>query len=287
MNLFLNCSNLRFGGGLTVGINILNYYCNNPNIRRIVLIAPSGCGYEKFSSYPKVKIIFFPKIFNAFILKILSNYIVLPLLSFFSNPDFVFSLGNVAFPTNKPQFLLVHMPYLVYPESIVWPRIKSNNKKYFLYAVAMVKFVKINLKFASYWGVQTETMKNRINRFYHIPLKDIFVIPNAVSFTSNVNLNPGIKKEKVKEIRLLFLSKYYPHKNFEILYELGREIMNSNLPITITITINESDSKESKEFVRHIKDLQLDSVIINSGNILLENIAEAYYQHDGLLLPTL
>lgn len=287
MKLFINASNLRFGGGRTVGINIVNYYLHQEEVTSVVLVVPANSGYERFDNLnPKLKIIYFPPIFNHPLFKVLTNYIQLPYLVKKHAPDFILSLGNVAIRTSIPQFLLIHQPYLAYPDSAVWNRLKQNDKRFYFYISNMVKLIKTNMKYASIIGVQTEVIRERVHRYYNIPLNDICVVPNAVSFTTeNVADNQEMLKEG--EISLLFLSKYYPHKNYEILYEVGKEIVKRDLPVKISVTLDPDENAASAMFLKNIRSMGLENVIVNIGNVKLEDISSVYASHNGLLLPTL
>jgi glycosyltransferase involved in cell wall biosynthesis len=287
MKLFINAANLRFGGGKTVGFNIINYYASHPAVSSVVVAVPAGCGYERFIGVSdKVKLIFFNKIFNISVLKIISNYLLLPFYLMVHRPGFILSLGNVAIPTGRPQFLLVHQPYLAYPESTVWKRIRENDKPFYRYITNMLRLIKANLRYVSILGVQTEAMKRRMSRLYNIPEQRIVVVPNAVSFTSSAPVNSNGKPADHKEIRLLFLSKYYPHKNFEVLYEVGREVRDRKLPIRVSVTIDKEENEGSRKFLENIQRMELDQVITNYGNVPLESIPAVYGEHDGLILPT-
>jgi glycosyltransferase involved in cell wall biosynthesis len=289
MKIFINAHNLRFGGGKTVGFNLINYYIANPAVSKITIVAPAGYGYERFQHVDsRTSIYFLPALFNTSVFKIVSNYLVLPLSIALSRADFVLSLGNVAVPVFKPQFLLIHQAYLAYPESIVWDRIRQNDRKFYAYIKNVLRLVKANLKYPTVYGVQTDAMRKRISNLYKIPPEEIYVIPNAVSFTS---FKTGTERRESirdgKRIKLLFLSKYFPHKNFEILFKVGMEIISRNLPIRISVTIDENENEGSRRFIGAIKKLGLQEVIVNEGNVPLEEIPTAYGSHDGLFLPTL
>jgi len=288
MKLFINAHNLRFGGGKTVGFNIINYYLRHPDVAELLIVAPAGCGYERFvGDNDKVKVKFLHKVFNISVFKILSNYVVLPLYVLLAKPDFILSLGNVAIPLRKPQFLLVHQPYLAYPESIIWKRLQDNDKKFHRYITNMLRLIKANLKFVSVLGVQTNAMKQRMSKIYNIPENKIVVVPNAVSFTSGQQRADSMKGKNDNIIRLLYLSKYYPHKNFEVLYEVGKEIRERNLPIKISVTLNADENEGSRIFLQHLIEMELDKVIVNKGNVKLEAVPAVYASHDGLMMPTL
>lgn len=286
MRLFINAANLRFGGGRTVGFNIINYYSSHPDVTSLVVAVPEGCGYERFGANDKVKLVVFNKIFNSSLFKIVSNYMLLPFHLAMNRPDFILSLGNVAIPTGRSQFLLIHQPYLAYPESAVWKRIREDDPPFYRYITNMLWLIKVNLKYVSILGVQTEAMKKRMSRLYKIPEQRIVVIPNAVSFTSVTDTSGNGHIKDDGHVRLLFLSKYYPHKNFEVLYEVGTMIVERGLPIQITVTIDPAENDGSRRFLERIRELRLEQVIINKGNVLLEDVPGVYAQHDGLFLPT-
>jgi glycosyltransferase involved in cell wall biosynthesis len=287
MKLFINVSNLRFGGGKTVGINIINYYMSHPGVSSLVIVAPAGNGYERFDGISeKVKIIYFHPIFNVSVFKLVATYLLLPIYQAISRADFIVSLGNIAIPARKPQLLLIMVPYLAYPESIMWERIKNNDKKFYFYINNMMRLIKANLKYASVLCVQTEVMKTRISSLYNISTDKVFVIPCAVSFTSSKLSESRVKDKDDKGIRLLFLSKYYPHKNFEILYEVGKEILKRNLNIKISVTIDVAENEGSRKFLENIEKMNLTAVIVNRGNVTLEQIPHVYDEHDGVFLPT-
>ena len=286
MKLFINAANLRFGGGRTVGFNIINYYSSHPAVSSMTVTVPAGCGYERFAANKKVKLLVYDKIYNHAVLKIISNYILLPLRIAFTKTDFILSLGNIAIPTTKTQFLLIHQAYVAYPESIVWKRIRQNDKPFYRYIMNTLRLIRTNLRFVSMLGVQTESMRSRMSRLYKIPEERIVVIPNAVSYTS-VIAPPAQRSEAEKEIRLLFIAKYYPHKNYEILYETGKLIAERKLPIKITVTIDRKENEGSRRFLDTIEQLGLSHIIVNHGNVPLEDLGTVYAAQDGLFLPTL
>lgn len=286
MKLFINAHNLRFGGGKTVGLNIINYYSQHPSVSELQIVAPAGCGYERFVGVnDKVKVKFLHPIFNTSVFKILSNYFVLPLYVFLSKTDFILSLGNLAIPVRRPQFLLIQQSYLAYPESVVWKRLQENDRKFYKYIRNMLALIRINLKYASILGVQTAAIRQRMSRIYRIPASKIVVVPNAVSFTSSQPQTVTVKQDD--QLRLLYLSKYYPHKNYEILYEVGTEILARKLPVTVTVTLNSEENEGSRVFLNTLKERGLDKVIINQGNVPLEQVGAVYAAHDALIMPTL
>lgn len=285
MKILINCSNLRFGGAKTVGLNIINQlkqkWVNDDN--EIVIIAPSTKDYEQFSG-AGVTLEYIAAGYNKPWAKLVLNNIKLPRLAQKHKPAFILSLGNIAFPTHiAPQLLLLHIPYPVYPESIVWKRLSF---RYALYLNSMVHLIKKNIKYASYLFVQTETMKKRANQYLKIDMNKIKLLPNSVSFTSIVSTKAEVRS-KNDTIKLLLLSKLYPHKNFDILIPLALEIKKRQVHLSITVTIDAGDNSESAQFLKKVADFHLEHIIVNHGHVPFDKIADIYSAHDGLFLPTL
>jgi glycosyltransferase involved in cell wall biosynthesis len=284
MNIFINCSNLRFGGGITVGFNIIKYYQDNFPSDKIFLIAPANCGYEQFKRN-NIELIILPPKYNRSLPKLFLNYFLLPGYIKKFQVDCIISLGNIAVPVHKPQILLIMFPYIAYPESEVWKRLGRFMK---FKKNSIVRAIKTNVKYADVIFVQTQTMKQRLSKQLPLMKDKLKVIPCAVSFTSKINPDinqPTINKTRI--VKLLFLSKYYVHKNFEILIPVAKKIIERNLDINITITINEKENEGSAQFIKKIEDNNVGQIIKNAGNIKLEDVANMYNAHDGLILPTL
>lgn len=283
MNILINCSNLRFGGGITVGFNIIKYYKENFSKHTIFLVAPERCGYEQFNGC-NTELIILPAKYNRSLFKAYLNYFLLPQYVKRFQADFLISLGNIAIPVEKPQILLIMFPYLAYPESEVWNRLSPFAK---FKKNRIVKTIKRNAKYADVIFVQTDTMKQRLSKQLPLLKKRIKIIPCAVSFTSKISTKKETPIKNSNGISLLLLSKYYIHKNFEILIPLAKKILERNLTITITITLNEEENKGSALFLEKIRNNNLAGIIKNVGNIKLEDIPATYAAHDGLILPTL
>lgn len=281
--LFMNCANLRFGGAKTVGLNILHYFKNNwvDAQHKMIIVAPENSGYEQFLG-DNVVLELIPQKYHLPFLKPLLNYAKLPNLAKKYAPDFIFSLGNIAFKSPYTQMVLIHIPYPVYPESPVW---KNLSLKYSFYLRSMVKMITTNLKYAGFVFVQTATMKRRLHQHLNIPFESIYTMPNSVSFTSLVSVAPMDFSKKEKS--LLLLSKLYPHKNFDILIPVAEEIKRRNLPVSISVTLSKSDNKESAVFLAEVEIKGLSNIIKNAGHINFDKIAMVYESHDGLFLPTL
>lgn len=281
MKILVNCSNLRFGGAKTVGMNIIRYFLDHTG-HRLVIIAPTDKEYQQFET-ERSEVVTIPEKYNSPLRKTKLNKAVLPGLEQRFKPDVVLSLGNIAFRAQAPQLLLIHQAFLVYPRSEVWKRI---GYRQWLYLKSMVFMIGRSLKHATYIRLQTQTMYNRFRNLFP-QYKEIGILPNSIATTSLRRVKPLDLSTDLETVRFLFLSKYYPHKNFEILLEVAEMIRAQKLKYTFTLTIDEADNKESAAFLRKIKDRGLENILINKGHVSFEQIPEAYEEHTALFLPTL
>ncbi|PZF74196.1 glycosyltransferase [Taibaiella soli] len=284
MNLFFNASNLRFGGGITFTQQLLQALLPLRKNDQITIVVPNGAGYESLAQTPNVQLIFVPDRFHySRISKYYYNRSVFEKWAKQANADKIISLGNIAFPSpGITQLLLIQNAFLFYPESPAWSRM---NIRQFTYNRMMNAYTAKHLKFASAYAVQTAVMKERLCRLFDIDPEKVSIVPNAIAHSSSGNDNIGTAKND--GIRLLVLSKYYAHKNFEILLPLAKEIKQQKQNITITLTLDANESKDTAAFLETIQKEQLADVVKNRGHVPLAEIEQTFHYYDGLLFPTL
>ncbi len=220
----------------------------------------------------------FPERLNIIWLKPLINYFFLPLFVKVMPGNYVFNLGNVAFPSKKKQFLLMHNAFAVCTDPQVYnkfPLIEQIKQK------LMNAFIRFNLRFADVVAVQTKNIQTKVEK---ITRKKPLIIPNVTAinavFPSSYRILP------TGQLRFLLLSKYYIHKNFEILIPLAKLIRQEKLPFEISVTLDHSNTLENR-FLQLVKREGLMNIISNLGFVPTNSLSSVYHEHDALLLPTL
>lgn len=282
MNLLFNASNLRFGGGITVALHLLKAVIPMRKNDNLFIIAPRHCGYETLAGFDNVHIIFVPDQFHhSWKTKYYYNSFVFRKWVKKFAIDKVVSLGNIAFSANGlPQLVLIHNPHLLYPESPAW---KKMNTRQMAFNKLMNAYTTAHLKYATVFAVQTDAMKERLADLFNIADEKIFLLPNALESSRKQQT----ETRKYVGGNLIFLSKYYPHKNFEILLPLARMIKERGDTITITLTIEAKESADTAKFLHTIQKERLNGIIKNIGHVPLAKITETMRNYDGLLFPTL
>ena len=285
MRILVNALACRVAGARTVAMNFLRCYRDGDFDHELVVYAPAECGYEALGA-PNAHIHLAPNsvhfvpirpwVDNVWMKRVLEDV----------KPDVMFALGSIAYPTVLPQLVLYHWPYAIYPEDEVWQRMSfadrtSRRVKRWLFGR--------RAPFASRFAAQTETARLRLERFWG--LSNVSVIPNAVS----VGLDSGSRRPDClpeglaadgKHL-LLCLTRYYPHKNLEVLVDLGRRIRDTGAPFIVLLTISEDQGFAVSALLRAIEREQLGDVIVNLGTVPMEQVPALHLACEGLLLPTI
>jgi glycosyltransferase involved in cell wall biosynthesis len=285
MNILLNASNLRFGGGRTVALNLINAAAPLMQDDALYIIAPTGVGFESLTKHTNITLLPLPASFNySWLTKLRFNYRNFPKWCKRLKIDKVVSLGNVAFPfKGKPHLLYIQLPHLVYHESPAW---KQMDARSFLKNSLMDQYVAFHMRNATSFAVQTEVMKQRLIARFKVP-EDVHIVPNAPIDTDTSEVVPFEFPEENTPWKLLFLSKYYPHKGYEILCELGRIIRDNGIPLRISLTLSKDESAGAAGILKDIKEAGLTDIIQNIGNVRLDEVGKVVSAHDGVFLPSL
>ncbi len=283
MNLLINMSNLRFGGGISVAKNLMANAIPLRKLDNFVLICPQGCGYESLSAQ-NVEIIYVPDSFHSSpLVKHQYNHYKFPALVKEKKIDKIVSLGNVAFPAEGvPQLLLIQNAWLLYPESVAWKKI---DWKSWIVNKLMVKYIAHHLKYASNYALQTYEMHQRFIKQFKVGRNKVHIIAN--SFSGSPGSNTTLADYNKPPFQLLVLSKYYAYKNFEILIPVAKILREKNANIEIYLTIDKEESPAAAKFLERVAKEGVDSVIRTIGHVAMDDVGAAIRRYHGMLLPTL
>jgi hypothetical protein len=270
--------NVLQGGGVNIVSSFLEYL-QKKNLFVIAVLPNIKIYRDIVEQNDKFKIIWFPTNYYRFIYKIIFLFKIKKIIQIYDVKK-VYSLGNIAYKINIPQVVLVQNAFSTLTDYRVWNRFSFFDR---VYLKLMQKSILRNLKYASHILVQTETEKKKLSQ-YISKLSSISIVPNFLDTSKLGKLSSNNIFFDGSSLKLVFLSKYYPHKNFEILNNVCQIIIENNLPITITLTLDGINSNDKK-----ILDLlkKYKSVIENIGHVNYIDLASVYSNHHGIILPTL
>jgi glycosyltransferase involved in cell wall biosynthesis len=279
MNVLLNAATVKYGGGLSEVLNLISALIKVKKNHQLFLIAPKNVGFEVFSkklifhSVPekllkKQKRFYLEKIWIKDI--IINNHI-----------NIIFSLGNLPISVNHiKQVLFFDNPFTT-TENL--NRLNLDTKDKFIHKLRNYYFYK-RLKYVNLIFAQTHIQKQKLNKKAPgIPIK---ILENAPSLLFENNDEYKDYHFDKKKIKLLAFTRYYPHKNLEILLNLANLIKQKNKNFQIILTIEETQHRKAKKLIKLINHRR-DDTIINIGYVHKKHIRSLYHQVDALLLPTL
>ncbi len=281
--ILVNAHNIKQGGGVSVLYNFIDYLYDTEQVDVLVIVPNVKLhNYKsiKYSSDSRFNFHFIPSgligIFYKFFF--LNNLINNKCKK--HKIKKIFSLGNIAVKSDVYQILLIQNAFPFINEKRIYDSFPFIFR---IYIKTMNLFIVKNLKFANKIFVQTNFIKKELINQYHIDEQKILIFPNLINkITKRHSVNS--LKEFNSSFRLLFLSNFYPHKNFNILKGLIKLIFLNKLPIQISITLSQSELKKS-----HLKPFlnEYPNIIKNIGPVNSSDIESTYYEHEALFLPSI
>ncbi|HEY6291292.1 MAG TPA: glycosyltransferase [Terriglobia bacterium] len=137
--------------------------------------------------------------------------------------------------------------------------------------------------------VQTELMKQRAVAAYGLEPSRIEVIPDGDALPPEAEISKR-QDGGAAGVHALFtflcLSRYYPHKNLEVLPEAMKRLpAYSSRPARCLLTIHRDQHPGARRLLGKIE--SLGPVLVNLGPVATGKLAEVYRSADAFILPTL
>jgi glycosyltransferase involved in cell wall biosynthesis len=285
MKIVVNAVTCRVAGGRSVALNFLRCYREGAFPHDLVVLAPADCGYEELAA-PRIEIHPAPEFVHRGLLRPWVDNVWMRRILAAERPDVLFNMGSIATPARYPQLVLFHWPYAIYPEREVWERMTPADQR--SRRVRRWFFVR-RLRFVTRFAAQTETARGRLQRIFG--LRNVSIVPNAVSVGgAPADRRPDCLPDGVLapgRRALLCLTRYYPHKNLEVLVELGRRIRDAGAPFVVLLTLSPDEDRAVAPLLSRIEAEALGDVVVNLGRVPMEDVPALYSACDALLLPTL
>lgn len=284
MRIFVAAHSSRYGGGITVARNLIAALGRGyPQHEYLFTISP-GLDYERSCGVaPRNEMIIY-KQKNLAERWIWETY-KLPAMVHDFRPDVIFNMANRGFVNIAvPQAILIQDPHLFYSSSQYGNALCRERFKFWYHR----NHFKMALKYTQLLFCQTEVAAARVKDSYSLQAK-IAICPNLVSVEDQAQ--PPIVPEPLRRIeaktKLFVLSRYYSHKNLEIIPELFRNHADKLNDVAFILTISPDQHPNAARLLKKIEKSGLAQNIISVGQIPQADLP-GYYRHtDALFLPTL
>lgn len=278
MKILLNASSVSYGGGLTEILNFLQGLTNIKLEHQLLLVCPKQNDYVLFEKY--FDVIYVPEDALKWRKRFFLDYKWFKSVIRKHHIDIVFSLGNLPLPVETKQALFFDNPF------ITVSNLKSlhfNFRDRFIHYLRK-KFFFNRLKYVDLIFVQTKIQQKLLsNLVKNIPMEMMENAPSII-FQKSIQKHFSFDKDKIK---LLVFTRYYPHKNLEVLLKVSEIIKANKKPYQIILTIDNEQHANVWKMLKKINTEKNQDVIINIGKINRNHIKSLYEQVDALLLPTL
>lgn len=273
---------LRAGGGISVGKNlILSLTGKKPDAHYQIFIPPN-LGYENIpAAGTRCEFIPYTPTFGLVGRWFYDKTRLIQQIAEFS-PDIVLCLGNVAVEKDiAPQILLVQDSHLFYPQRHYS---RESPRSRMIYRYKQHRFAQ-SLKRCCVLLCQTETAKRRIQQHYHYR-GDMVILPNSLSVDSISGARSDAPKPDGDSFRMIYLTRYYPHKNLEIFLDLFAKYREQLDNVVLFTTIAPEQHKGARAFLEAVSARKLEKHIVNLGPVDQRDIAAMFGSMDALVMPS-
>jgi glycosyltransferase involved in cell wall biosynthesis len=278
--ILINASTVKISGGLYIALDLISYLVSSPDIKTKI-ICPSIRPFQRFREKTEVQHV--PEIFFHYILRPFLDYWWLKKQINAYNADLVVSLSNLPARTGKKQIFFHDHAFMSIPD---FRNLNLSLKSRFIHHARRFVF-RQRIRFIDHLVVQSELEKERLIQLYGSGLPILIFPPLLPSHLKN-NISI-IKFNGISKNRILIgcLSRYFEHKNIEILSEAALMCKKQNLPYQFIITVDPSMGKRARHLLSRISELKLSDFMINAGKIKRKNISAFMRSIDALILPSL
>lgn len=275
MKIFLDCSLLSIGGGVQVGLSILQNLANDPEFKVIVAASPQID--HQLSNEIKSKFIAYKKFENVSMLNKIKQGKQLAAFEEAFRPDLTFCVFGPVYWKPKAKFLQgFALPKMLYPESRKnYPNKLDRIKEEIIDSVKAL-FFKNNSDFVV---VETETFRLRLLQKFELSPEKVFVIHNSYSpaFKKSILENRENISPENNQINIFVPGGYYRHKNYESLPKIAAELLKINQQKKFCFYLSlDPASRGWLNILKLAKDLGVTDYIKTLGHIPNSEIGKVY-----------
>jgi glycosyltransferase involved in cell wall biosynthesis len=275
---------MRVAGGLSSGKNIIMALQRVADEHEYLLLMPAGVGYEEIVKPKRATCHYYRRTAGAWG-QMLYELLTVPRQVRAFKPDVVWSLGN--FGLQRPlaaQAVILRNAHRVYAPAWLPPKPWYRRAR----AAVLRRRLQKSLPATQLVFCQTEAMARRFREAYRFD-GHVALMPNGVSrFVESGPLRKPEVFERLRDRFVLFcLSKYYIHKNLEVLVDLFREHVEALADVAVITTINGGEGKRAARFLRSLRHPRVRDHILNVGTIPQVQVGDYYRHCDAFILPTL
>lgn len=284
MKLLLDCSALTVGGGVQVGLAVIYRAVRDAALEVCLIVSEEVsvqmepgdsekvCQFHVFNS-------------NGVMRKLLNSKLISNIEKNF-RPDMTFVVFGPSYWRPKSVCLQgFALGKMLYPESRSYYRSSVDRWREQLLDKVKIFFFKRN---SDCYLVETDVVKERLAKFFSIPLDCIYVIGNSYSpaFERQCLAIGGIEKSE-SAYRIFVPASFYLHKNLEVVPRVAAVLKERGWCDIVFVFTLDSNCSGWKVIEGLAADLGVSEFVVTAGAIPNKCIAEEYAKSDAVLCTSL
>jgi glycosyltransferase involved in cell wall biosynthesis len=282
IKIFINASTALISGGLILALEIIESLQANPNFD-LIIVCPKLKPYKRIQK-ENSRLVVAPRWMLYRYWRWYLDYFWLPDRIKRESPDLVFTLCNLPTVTRKRQIFLHDNPYVAEKNIRNIPLSLKNKIIHWV----RNKLTLSRMRYVDLLLVQTVYQKTIMEKCLRRNIKVEIMPPSLSQIDGSLKGACILDSLKIEnQYKILCPTRYYEHKNLEILVKVSDLIKERLLPIKIYITISPKQGRRAKNLLRTIKKNNIESILINLGHIDHRYIPGIVSNVDAVLLPSL
>ncbi len=285
--ILVNATTLVVGGGVQIGISFVEYAARLDCGEFNLLFCLSRNVYDGLPGELRsdTRVVAFD-VSPARIVSGHSTRAHLKRLERSFRPDIVYTLGLPSYIRFKsPEVGRYTNPWEIEPTRMAWSSIPLRER---LQVWLKSRYRRWWACRAAFFETQTESAKSGIMRRLRVPGERIVVIPNAPNPVFITASEPVVPKPEDACLRIFCLAAAYRHKNLGIIPHVADRLRRRipQVPFKFLLTVPH-DNRIGKEIARSCRNLGLEEIVENVGQIKMSECVRRYKESDIVFLPTL
>ena len=286
MRIFITAHNSRVGGGISVAKNLISAFGRLAPQHEYFFTIPSSLGYEECCAiapcYEKL-VYCCPGLVKRWLWE--TTALVRIMKAF--HPDVIFNMANHGFiKPCVPQATLIQDPHLFYPLR-QFGEVAPLGRLIFWYHR---QHLRRSLRATQILLCQTDVAQQRLMDTYRLPYAPE-IIPNQLSnimvFDNSDLPKPAVLQRFDNQFKLFVPTRYYAHKNLEVIPKLFERYRGLLKDVTFILTISEDEHSRAARLLKRIKNVASNTNLVAVRNLKQDELPAFYRYSDALFLPTL
>ena len=291
MKIIFNAYNTTGAGPSYVTKFILKSLEEKRNPFKKYFIIPRISLFKDMRGSRNLKIFKIPVLWGymRYVFRGLYDIFLFPIVTLILNPSAVIILANYSpMKVRGKKIVFMRHPFLV----ASYPKIHDNSKGYVVEQLRKIMFI-LTLISTDVLVVQSSYMKAALLKKYGrwVVHMYIYILPNPISNLINFNESDIDKSVKYQSDKIvLYVSRYYPHKNHYFLMRLAETYQNEfrEKKIKFYITIDPiQGGRGAQRLLDKIRARKLGDIICNIGELPNETLSQYYRSARCLFFPSM